>query len=85
MQTFEHTIKDPHGMHARPAGLLVKETSKYKSIITFVKDDKEADAKRIFSIMGLGLKCAQTLTVKIEGDDEETASQNLKKFMDENI
>lgn len=85
MQTFEYTIKDPHGMHARPAGLLVKESARFKSSIVFEKDGKEADAKRIFSVMGLGLKCAQTFTVKIEGEDEKKAADELKKFMSENI
>ena len=40
MKTFEYTIKDELGIHARPAGLLVKEAKKYESECTITKDGK---------------------------------------------
>ncbi len=73
MKTFDYTITDPEGIHARPAGILVKEAGKFASKITMAKDGKEVDAKRIFGIMGLGVKKGNTVTVKVEGEDEEAA------------
>ena len=67
MREFKYTITDPDGVHARPAGMLVREAVKYQSSITLEKDGKSGDAKRIFSVMGLGARLGQTVSVKIEG------------------
>ena len=64
MKEFNYTITDPQGIHARPAGVLVKEAAKYQSTITLEKDGKTGDAKRIFAVMGLAAKCGNTLNVK---------------------
>lgn len=85
MKKFDYVIKDEMGIHARPAGMLVKEAGNYSSLITLQKGEKSADAKRIFSLMSLGVKNADTVTVTIEGDDEDTAFEALKKFMEENL
>lgn len=85
MKEFNYTIKDPEGIHARPAGLLVKEASKYSSAISIEKADKKGDAKRIFSVMSLGIKNADSVKVTIEGDDESEAAEALEKFFSENL
>lgn len=85
MKTFEYVITDNEGIHARPAGLLVKTASKYKSTITITKDDKKADAKRIFAVMGLGAKKAETITLTVEGEDEDAAVAELETFLKENL
>ena len=54
MQTFNYTITDELGIHARPAGLLVKLAAGFKSNIIISKDGKEANAKRIMALMSLG-------------------------------
>lgn len=81
MKTFQYVIKDSVGIHARPAGLLVKEAARFSSKITLLKDDKAADARRLFSVMGLGAKQGDRLTVQIEGDDEDTAAEALQAFL----
>ena len=53
MTSFTFTVKDPMGLHARPAGLLAKEAAKYASKITLKKGDKSGDAKRIFNIISI--------------------------------
>ncbi len=83
MKEFNYTITDPQGIHARPAGVLVKEAAKYQSSITVEKDGKTGDAKRIFAVMGLGVKCGQTINVKIEGDDEGKAAKAIEEFLKE--
>ncbi len=85
MKQFGYKITDPLGIHARPAGLLVKEAGKFSSLITIEKDGKSGDLKRIFAIMGLGVKCGDVVCVKAEGEDEDAAINALEKFMKENL
>ena len=85
MKTFEYTITDPLGMHARPAGLFVKEAAKYPCKVTIAKDGKEVDAKRILGVMSLGVKEGQAITVALDGDQEDEAAKELEKFLKENL
>ncbi|MDD6038742.1 MAG: HPr family phosphocarrier protein [bacterium] len=85
MQTFEHVIKDEMGLHARPAGLLVKEAKKYKSTITVSNGVKSANATKLIMIMGMGVKSGETITITIEGEDEDTAFEELKAFFETNV
>lgn len=57
MKEFNYTITDPQGIHARPAGVLVKEAAKYQSTITLEKDGKTGDAKRIFAVRAGSSSC----------------------------
>lgn len=81
MKQFDYTIKDELGIHARPAGLLVKEASKFSSAITITMGEKKADAKKIFGLMGLGAKCGDTVTTIADGEDEAAAIAALEEFM----
>lgn len=85
MKEFVHIIADPEGIHARPAGMLLKEATKYSAKITLDKDGKQGDAKRIFAIMALGAKRGDTLKVTVEGEDEEEAAAALEIFLKENL
>ena len=85
MKEFTYTISDADGIHARPAGLLVKEAGKYKADIILRMGEKEGDAKRIFSVMSLGVRCGQTITVTVAGEDEETAAEAMENFLKENL
>lgn len=85
MKTFKYTITDPQGIHARPAGALVKEAKKFESKITLTKDGKLADAKKIFTVMGMGAKQGETLTITVDGADEEAATTFLATFFKENF
>lgn len=80
MKTFEYTIKDELGIHARPAGALVKEAKKFTSGITVSKNGKEVEATKLMAIMGLGIKCNDTVKITITGEDEEAAYSSLKEF-----
>lgn len=85
MKELSYVITDPEGIHARPAGALVKEAAAFTSKITIGKDGKEVDAKRIFGIMGLAAKQGQTIVLKAEGDDEDAAIEKLETFLKENL
>ena len=77
MISFFRTVKDEHGIHARPAGVLVNCAKNFSSEITVKKGDKEANAKRLLSVMGLGAKHGDTLEFIIEGNDEKEAETKL--------
>lgn len=85
MQSFNYVIKDEVGIHARPAGLLVKEAKKYESTITIVKGDKSAVATKLMAVMALGVKCGEEITVNIEGADEESTASAIKAFLEANM
>jgi phosphocarrier protein HPr len=85
MKTFTYEIKDESGIHARPAGLLVKEAGKFSSDITIACAGKSANAKRLFAIMGLGIRRGETITITAEGVDEESAAGALALFCQENV
>lgn len=85
METFTYTIKDENGIHARPAGLLVKEAGKFSSDITITCAGKCANAKKLFALMSLEIKQGNTITVKAEGNDEETAAETLALFCKRNV
>ena len=85
MKTFHHTVTDSVGLHARPAGMLVKEVKKYESNVTIVKDGKTCDASKLMMLMSLGVKCGDEITVEVTGADEETASAELEAFFQANL
>lgn len=85
MKTFMYTITDPQGLHARPAGMLVKKAKEFPRTIKIEKDGKSADARKMFGLMGLGIKTGETITVTMEGEQEEEAAAALEAFMKENL
>ena len=85
MKNFNYVIKDEVGIHARPASELVKEAKKYSSTITIIKGDKSAVATKLMAVMSLGVKCGEEITVTVEGEDEDTAVEKMKDFMEANM
>ena len=85
MKSFHYVITDEVGIHARPAGMLVKEAKKYESSVMIVKGGKKADAKKLMMLMGLGVKCGQEIVLKTDGDQEEEAIAALSKFLEEKL
>ncbi|MGM9890139.1 MAG: HPr family phosphocarrier protein [Floccifex porci] len=85
MKKFEYTIQDEIGIHARPAGMLVKEAKKYESKIIIKKGDKEVAATKLMAVMGLAVKCGDTIEIEVTGSDEDVAAGNLESFFKENL
>lgn len=85
MKSFTYTITDPVGIHARPAGMLVKQVKNYKSTITIIKDDKKVNALKLMALMGMCVKKDDTITVQVEGADEENAASELEAWMQANL
>ncbi len=85
MKTFEYTITDILGLHARPAGMFVQEVRKYKSRITLEANGRSTDGRKLMMIMGLGVKQGDTVLVSAEGVDEEEAIAAMEHFFRENL
>ena len=85
MKSFEHVITEPVGIHARPAGMLNKEAKKFKSTILVYKGEKSANVLRLMAVMGLGVKCGETVKVTIEGEDEDVVAPIVEEFFKANF
>lgn len=85
MKEFKYVITDPEGIHARPAGLLVKAVKEFACDIKIAKGGKAMNAKAIFGVMGLGAKKGDEVTLTFDGADEEKACEEISKFMQENL
>ena len=85
MKEFKYVITDSEGIHARPAGALVKKANEFAAKITIQRGGKSADVKRIFAVMGLGVKQQEEITVTVEGDDEAEAAEAMEQFLKENL
>ena len=85
MKSFEYTVTDPIGIHARPAGMLMKFAKQFSSKITLSKDDRTVDATRLMSLMAMSVRNGDTVTVTAEGDDEDTAIEEMRRFFAENL
>ena len=85
MKTFSYTIKDEIGIHARPAGLLAKKAKEFESTVMIEKNGKSVNATKLMALMGLGVKCGETVNVTVEGSDEEKAAAEMQSFFSENL
>ena len=85
MKEFKYVVTDAEGIHARPAGLLVKKAGEFTYSVPIAKGDKSADAKRIFGVMGLGVKTGEEVTITADGADEDAAIAELEAFFKENL
>lgn len=85
MQTFKYVIRDELGIHARPAGLLVKEAKNFNSTISLEANGKKAVAKGLMGVMGMAIKQGDEVTIIVEGDDEVEAVAAIKNFFENNL
>lgn len=86
MITFNYVIKDPVGIHARPAGLLVNAAKEFESAITIEKQGKKpADLKRLFQVMALGIKNGEEVILTFTGADEEEAYKKVSELLKTNL
>ena len=86
MKQFEYTIKDPLGIHARPAGMLAKVAKGFgETVVTVTKGENTVKASQLMKLMGLGVKNGDTITVAAEGPAEDEAIEAVKKFIEETL
>lgn len=86
MEELKYTIKDPMGLHARPAGLMVKILKNKEINATLVFKDKAVDATRLYKVMSLGIKQNDTFSIQFEGENEaQIKDEVLEMFNQENL
>lgn len=86
MKQFDYTINDPIGIHARPAGMLVKEAKVFAdTTITVTKNGTTAKATQLMKLMSLGVKQGDVVTVAADGTNEDAAIATLKAFFEANL
>ena len=79
------TIKNPTGLHLRPAGILCREAMKFKSSVTFTFKNTTANAKSVLSVLGACVKCGDEIEIFCEGPDEQKALDNLAGAIDSGL
>ena len=79
------TIKNPTGLHLRPAGILCKEAMQFKSLITFSYRENTANAKSVLSVLGACVKCGDEITINCEGEDEAEALKTLVEAIESGL
>ena len=85
MKSFETTIRDENGLHARPAGLLVKEAQALSSDFTIECRGKSANLKKLLAVMGLGVKCGDLVKITATGENASDDLNRLRKFLEKNF
>jgi phosphotransferase system HPr (HPr) family protein len=85
MKEITYTIKDANGIHARPAGELVKMLGGFSSAVTITGGTGSCDGKKLIALMKLRIKCGGAMSVKAEGEDEDKAIEATKDFLQKNL
>ena len=85
MKSFTYTIKDETGIHARPAGQLCKLAKSFASETVIEKNGNKVNATKLMMLMGLGVKCGDTVKITVEGEDEDMAAVELEAFFKANL
>ncbi|WP_274939857.1 HPr family phosphocarrier protein [Chordicoccus furentiruminis] len=85
MKSFTYTVREPIGLHARPAGDLVKAIRDYQCAITISGNGRTADGKKLLSVMTLGIRMGQEIMLTFEGEDEDKACAETESYVREHL
>ncbi|MBR2671309.1 MAG: HPr family phosphocarrier protein [Mogibacterium sp.] len=88
MKSFDYVITDEVGIHARPAGLLAREVKGMAgSTVSIGKtgDEKVVNVLKVMGVMGLGIKKGDSVTVTVEGGDEDAVCAKVEEFFKANF
>lgn len=78
-------VKNPSGLHLRPAGLLCKMALEFKSHITFRKNNTEANAKSVLSVLGACVKTGDEIELICDGEDEDEAFKSIMEAINNGL
>lgn len=78
-------IKNPTGLHLRPAGILCKEAMQFRSLVTFTFRGSTANAKSVLSVLGACVKCGDEIEICCDGPDENEALSNMVKVVEDGL
>jgi len=85
MISFDYVVKDEAGIHARPASLLAKKAKSFKCTVTLSCNGWSCDARKLMMVMAMGVKKGDTITITVDGEEEEKVAVELKQFFEENF
>lgn len=85
MVSFNYTITDEVGIHARPASLLVKEAKNFTDEIKISCNGKTVDPKKLMALLSLGAKQGQEVVVEVTGENEVQTAKKLEEYFKENL
>lgn len=78
-------VRNPSGLHLRPAGILCKEAIKFDALITFTFHNTAANAKSVLSVLGACVKCGDEIEIICEGEDEKEALAALVSLIEQGL
>lgn len=85
MKEVSYTIKDPLGIHARPAGLFVKKLQEFDSGVTISRGDASCDGKKLLALMKLRVKTGEEIKLTFDGSDADAAAAAALAFLTANL
>lgn len=85
MKSFNYTIRNVLGILGRPARQLSRKVAQYDSTVMVKKDGRAADPLRVMNLINLGVRCGDTITVTVNGSDEETAAPALEIYFQQHL
>lgn len=85
MKQITYTVIDPLGIHARPAGLLVKMAKELPGDVQLIKDGRAVDARKLFAVMGLAVKQNDEISFTFTGGDEDAAAEAMLAFLKDTL
>ncbi len=83
MKKLTHTVTDKNGVHARPAGVLVKAADGFRSLITISCSGRSSDCKKLLRIMAMGIKHGEVIEICADGEDEDEAIEAIGEVIRE--
>jgi len=77
----EIIVKNPQGLHARPAAMFVQIASRYNSNVTIQKNDEKVNGKSIMGLLTLGVQPETKIILEVDGDDAEKVVSELEELL----
>ena len=78
-------VQNKMGIHARPAAMIVRLTSKFNGEVFFEKDDEQVNGKSIMGLLTLGVQPGATVTLEADGEDAAQVMDELEKLLTKDI
>ncbi len=82
MERYEFVLENEHGLHARPAGLMVETCSGYNSAVNISKGEVKVNGKSMLGVLMLAASKGDSLMIEVEGEDEAEALVAIKQLID---
>lgn len=85
MKELIHVINDPAGLHARPAGILVKTVKTFSSSVSLEYKEKTVDARKLFAVMSLAVPAGEQIKIIVEGENEDAEFEAIKAVLSQHL